>query len=50
VATTILSEGTFDRGDYAAELDAALGNLDDGTRLWFENDRIRVWEVRLQPG
>ncbi|HCU95252.1 MAG TPA: hypothetical protein DHU96_22110 [Actinobacteria bacterium] len=50
LATTILSEGSFDRGDYADELDAAPGNLDVGTRLWFENGRIRVWEVRLQPG
>ncbi|HXZ69952.1 MAG TPA: hypothetical protein VEH31_03640, partial [Streptosporangiaceae bacterium] len=25
-------------------------NPDVGTRLWLENDRIRVWEVRLQPG
>ena len=21
-----------------------------GTTLWFENDRIRVWEILLQPG
>jgi beta-alanine degradation protein BauB len=50
LATTILSEGTFDPAEYSRELDAAPGNLDVGTRLWFENDRIRVWEVRLQPG
>jgi hypothetical protein len=25
----------------------APGNLDVGTRLWYENGRIRVWEVRL---
>ena len=50
MAATILSEDTFDRSEYAAELDAAPGNLDVGTRLWLENDRIRVWEVRLQPG
>jgi quercetin dioxygenase-like cupin family protein len=50
MATTILSEGTFDRADYRDELDAAPRNLAVGTRLWFENDRIRVWEVRLQPG
>jgi beta-alanine degradation protein BauB len=23
---------------------------DIGTRMLFENDRIRVWEVRLEPG
>ena len=34
VAATILSEDTFDRSEYAAELDAAPGNLDVGTRLW----------------
>ena len=50
MAATILNEDTFDRSEYAAELDAAPGNLDVGTRLWLENDRIRVWEVRLQPG
>src|SRR5215813_10313639 len=50
VAATVLDEGTFDRAEYAGELAAAPRNLDVGTRLWFENDRIRVWEVRLQPG
>jgi len=50
MAATIISEGTFDRADYRDELDAAPGNLEVGTGLWFENDRIRVWEVRLQPG
>ena len=50
MATTVLSEGRFDPAEFAAELTAAPGNLEVGTRLWFENDRIRVWEVRLQPG
>ena len=50
MAATIVHEDTFDRSEYAAELGAASGNLDVGTRLWLENDRIRVWEVRLQPG
>src|ERR1700680_3556421 len=50
MATTILSEGTFEIADYREELEEAPRNLDVGTRLWFENDRIRVWEVRLQPG
>jgi hypothetical protein len=50
MAATILNEDTFDRSEYAAELDAAPRNLDVGTRLWLENNRIRVWEVRLQPG
>jgi hypothetical protein len=50
MATTILSQDTFDCADYRDELDAAPRNLEVGTRLWFENDRIRVWEVQLQPG
>jgi quercetin dioxygenase-like cupin family protein len=50
MATTVLGEGAFDLSDYREELEAAPRNLGVGTRLWFENDRIRVWEVRLQPG
>jgi beta-alanine degradation protein BauB len=50
MAATIISEGTFDPADYAGELNAATANLEVGTRLWFENDRIRVWEIRLRPG
>lgn len=50
MAAIIISEGTFDRAGYAGELAAASGNLEVGTQLWFENDRIRVWEVRLRPG
>ncbi|HKX75058.1 MAG TPA: cupin domain-containing protein [Acidimicrobiia bacterium] len=42
--------GTYNPDDYAAELAAAPDNHDLGTSLWFENDRIRVWEVRLEPG
>jgi mannose-6-phosphate isomerase-like protein (cupin superfamily) len=50
MTATILTEDTFDPAEFADELAAAPRNLDVGTRLWFENDRIRVWEVRLQPG
>jgi hypothetical protein len=46
----ILEEGSFDLASFAAELDAAPGNLRVGTSLWFENERVRVWEVRLEPG
>lgn len=46
----IVEEGTFEPGDYQEELREAPHNLAVGTRLWFENDRIRVWEVRLEPG
>ena len=50
MAATIIREENFDPADYRGELDSAPGNLDVGTRLWFENDHIRVWEVRLMPG
>ena len=46
----IVEEGNFDVGAYEAELSDAPSNFDLGTTLWFENDRIRVWEVLLQPG
>lgn len=46
----IVEEGTFDPDDYAAELEAAPDNLEVGTTIWFENERIRVWEILLQPG
>ncbi len=42
--------GTFDPARYADELRAAPGNHQIGTSLWFENDRVRVFEVRLEPG
>ncbi|MEE8406441.1 MAG: hypothetical protein V3S32_04760 [Acidimicrobiia bacterium] len=46
----IVEEGSFDVGDYGAELSSAPSNLDVGTTLRFENERIRLWEVLLQPG
>jgi beta-alanine degradation protein BauB len=46
----IVEEGVFDPADFADELETAPGNLDVGTTVWFENDRIRVWEILLQPG
>jgi hypothetical protein len=45
----IVEEGSFDRSGYADELGKASANHDLGNTLWFENDRIRVWEVRLEP-
>ncbi|HJR99242.1 MAG TPA: cupin domain-containing protein [Actinomycetota bacterium] len=42
--------GRFDPADYADELAAAPSNHDLGTSLWFENDHVRVFEVRLDPG
>ncbi len=46
----IVEQGAFDTNEYADELESAPGNLEVGTTIWFENDRIRVWEVLLQPG
>jgi mannose-6-phosphate isomerase-like protein (cupin superfamily) len=45
-----VEEGTFDTDDYTDELAAAPTNFDVGTEVWFENDRIRVWEIKLEPG
>ena len=42
--------GTFDTALYAAELRAAPSNLAVGTKMWFENHRLKVWEIRLEPG
>jgi oxalate decarboxylase/phosphoglucose isomerase-like protein (cupin superfamily) len=46
----VVEEGTFDPAEFGSELAAAESNLDVGTRLRFENDRVRVWEIRLAPG
>jgi hypothetical protein len=48
--TELVEEGRFDPADFADELAAAPANLDVGTALLFENDRVRVWEFRLEPG
>ena len=42
--------GAFDVGDFAEELAAAPDNHQLGTSLWHENDHVRVFEVRLEPG
>lgn len=42
--------GTFDRTDFADELAAATSNREIGTSLWFENEHVRVFELRLEPG
>lgn len=46
----VLEEGTFDESEFEEELAAAPENRDIGTKVLFENERVRVWEVRLQPG
>lgn len=45
-----VEEGTYDVEEYADELAKASRNLDVGTTLWYEDGRIRVWELRLEPG
>jgi hypothetical protein len=41
---------SFDPAEFADELAAADGNFLVGTRLLFENERVRVWDLTLQPG
>ena len=42
--------GTFSLDDFAQELAVAQQNRQLGTALWFENDHVRVFEVRLGAG
>jgi mannose-6-phosphate isomerase-like protein (cupin superfamily) len=49
-STELVAQGTFDPESFADELEAAPDNLDVGTTVWFENDKIRVWEILLKPG
>jgi len=42
--------GTYMVEDFAQELEAAPTNREIGTSLWFENDHVRVFEIRLDPG
>jgi hypothetical protein len=46
----VTEEGTFDPTEFRDELAVAASNLEVGTRLWFQNHRIKVWEVYLAPG
>lgn len=46
----LVEQGTFDRTEFERELEAAPANQAVGTEVLFENDRIRVWEIRLAPG
>lgn len=40
----------FDPADFAAELADVGGNECVGTTLWFENDRVQIWDLALAPG
>jgi hypothetical protein len=42
--------GTFALEAFADELAIAEDNRELGTSLWFENDHVRVFELRLEPG
>lgn len=42
--------GTYAVEDFAQELAVAAVNRQIGTSLWFENDHVRVFEIRLEPG
>jgi hypothetical protein len=46
----IVTEGRFDREGFREELQTAPENRAVGTDLWFENDRVRVWDLHLEPG
>ncbi|MGH2778498.1 MAG: hypothetical protein ACRDJB_07580 [Actinomycetota bacterium] len=48
--TTNDERGTFDAEEFSDELERAESNHDIGTALWFEDDRIRVFESKLEPG
>jgi beta-alanine degradation protein BauB len=41
--------GTFDVAQFARELEGKP-NSAVGTRLLLENDRVKVWEIVLEPG
>lgn len=40
--------GTFDVSEFADEL--AAPSADVGTRLLLSDDRVKVWEIKLEPG
>jgi beta-alanine degradation protein BauB len=42
--------GTYAIEEFAQELEVAPMNREIGTSLWFENDHVRVFEIRLEPG
>jgi hypothetical protein len=40
----------FDVDQYRGELEAAPTNYEIATNLLFENERVRIWEMLLEPG
>lgn len=43
-------QGKYDTTAFADELARAQDNHEIGTTCQFDNDHVRVWEVRLEPG
>ena len=46
----IVKRGSYDVAEYADELVRAHQNHDIGSSLWLENDHVRIFESRLEPG
>jgi quercetin dioxygenase-like cupin family protein len=46
----VVAVDAYDVRDYEGELAAAPQNAEVGSELWFENDHVRIWEVRIEPG
>ena len=42
--------GTYDTAEFADELAGAGENRQIATKQLFENDRVRIWELALEPG
>src|SRR3954466_5338281 len=42
--------GDYDVADYADELAGADRNRQIATKVLFENERVRIWELALEPG
>ena len=45
-----MEASTFDTNEYADELRDGPSNHEVGTKLLLENDRVRIWDLDLQPG
>jgi hypothetical protein len=46
----IVEQGEFDAEEFGEELSKASSNKELGTSMWFDNEKVRVWEVLLEPG
>lgn len=50
LAAPAVARAEFPREEFADELERAEQNTTVGKEIWFENDRVRVWGISLQPG